>query len=843
MERVARIVSSVRTINPDYARLAAELAASIPFDIFGVVLLRHDRQAVRVIVCQHEHGSWGARNHQHPLQDSRFEQIMSTSTTLIESHPTGLQGPPTTSGDALSSFHQLRSILITPLLVDDIVIGSLELGSVALDTYADQTLQRLIIAAARVLANAIYGAQAGGSAEMQDRQRQALKDVSSALTSSLELPTILNQIVTGLSRSLNVAAIVLVNAQRQSFGASEEALAPGKLRVAAQTGLDEATLTGIVNNNMFHTEQTIVGYTLLHRQPCVTHDIAIDERFPASQQLCAELGIRSLFSYPLVASTTVYGALLLCSPEPGGFSPLKADIFSLFASQATIAIHNAMLIEAAHQRRRFQLAIEQLEYAHEQGLDERELLAHVRHEAQHAFGISLKSLLSFVSDHLLTRNERDLHALLYPDHQEDSLALLTQTAEDALTRAEVLGELSRLGIYQHDSTSQIKDAWFVVNLQGHCLYTNPAGEALCGISSIPGAHVTLLQTFSRFLNRARNADEVYAYLAEFGSSLLPAKEIRCVLAHPPDQLDHPHSDHYYTFTRHALNGLHSSLQANILIVQDITEQVHDERNKSALLSSVSHELRTPLTTIKAGVTGLLQDGIVWDEAMRREILEEIDSETDHLSTLINEMVEMSRIEMGALILEKEWCDILEIIHGALSRLQQTHPSPPLSVNINCPSSHNVTPAMPLPLIHVDHVQLERVFIHLLTYIAHHIPIGTEIDILLHSDGSLLSIQVIDPGVSVPLSAHERSLEPFYARNKQDHGLGLAICRGIIEAHKGHIWVEAAPDGVGTCFLCTLPLHMYGTIPSAHRTPSGQHAHVDTNTHGFLHEPVPPKEAL
>ena len=94
--------------------------------------------------------------------------------------------------------------------------------------------------------------------------------------------------------------------------------------------------------------------------------------------------------------------------------------------------------------------------------------------------------------------------------------------------------------------------------------------------------------------------------------------------------------------------------ANALQVHDITEQVRDEKNKSVLLSSVSHDLRTPLTTIKAAVTGLLQPDVDWDEQTRREILEEIDAEADHLTSLVDAVVEMSRIEMGALVLEKEF---------------------------------------------------------------------------------------------------------------------------------------------------------------------------------------------
>src|SRR5712691_10962958 len=76
VERVARIVSRVRGAKPDYARLAAELEPAIPFDVFGIVLLRHDREAVRVVVCTHEADGWIAQYHQHPLRDSMVENIL-----------------------------------------------------------------------------------------------------------------------------------------------------------------------------------------------------------------------------------------------------------------------------------------------------------------------------------------------------------------------------------------------------------------------------------------------------------------------------------------------------------------------------------------------------------------------------------------------------------------------------------------------------------------------------------------------------------------------------------------------------------------------------------------------
>lgn len=889
VERVARSVSSVRGAKPDYTRLATELEPAIPFDVFGVVLLRHDRQAVRVTVCQRSGGSWIAQYRQHPLSGSKLEQILPSPTTLVCNYPDGLDGPPALCGDALSNAHQLRSTLIAPLIVGDKVLGTLELGSTLLDTYAAPTLQRLIEAVVHVLAAAIDSAQVGGSAEIQDRQRQALKDVSSALTSKMDLSSILDQIVVGIASALNVASAIVTFDQRGM-----------RIHLEAQSGLNPNILRKITNNKSAISEQSIIGYTLRRRQPFFSNDISTDDRFPLSRVFTIELGIRSIFSYPLVTGTTVYGALLLFSPEPGGFTPLKTDILSLFASQATIAIHNAMLLESAHQRSRFQQAIEQLERAYQQNTDEQEVLARVRQETERTFGVSFTSLLHFVSDHLLTRSERDLHAVFHPtpslpeepslqesssqpEHesqlssllqqqfneqpaevhalqavlteetlsgfdqddpssQNDGIVFLTQTAEAALARAEVLGELGRLFTQLNLSNTHRKDAWFVTDLLGVCIYMNPAAEAFCGMRMGTTTESTLDDMFTYLLPRIRNADEVRAYLHDFSHGNVYRQDLRCVLAIEPVhgrlgpassyypahaaelegilaglqpsrnslRLESAPSDSHYQLSRYPLMNQHGVLIANTLRVHDVTEQVRDEKNKSVLLSSVSHDLRTPLTTIKAAVTGLLQEDVEWDEQTRREILEDIDIETEHLTVLVNALVEMSRIEMGALVLDKEWCDVVEILHGALARLERALTG--RSVR------NSLQPG--LPLIYADHVQLERVFYNLIENAIRHSPDHAEIlvsiDIVDESTPEAplhyLRAKIIDGGKGILAGERDRIFNTFYGLNLRGSGLGLAICRGIIEAHQGHIGVETAPGNAGSCFFFTLPIHTYNGIP-------------------------------
>ncbi len=866
IERVARIVFSVRGTKPDYTRLAAELEQAVPFDIFGVILLRHDRQAVRVTVCKKDTGGWVAVPHQHPLADSMLEQVLKSPVLRVNDFPDGLDGLPAVSGDALSGYHQLRSTLIAPLIVEDRVLGTLELGSTALHTYADASLQRLVNAVVRVLAAAIESVQLGGNAAIQDRQRKALKDVTSALTSK-DLSTILDQIVIGVANALNVSSCIVLLDQRE-----------GILGLEAQSGLDTDALTRVLDHSLSAYDNCIICQSIMHRKILVSHDIAKDDLYPESRMFFTELGLRSIFCYPLVTGTAVYGVLLACSTEAGGFTPLKADILALFANQATVATHNGVLLKSVHQRSRFQEAVEWLEQAHVKRKQadiqehnalqkaEFELLEHVREETQETFGVSFGSLLRFLSDHLLTQNERDLQAVFYAINGEQALSLvnlshnsmqedqtqhstadgqkrdrkdpfaktlelLEHTAESALTRAAMLGELSRLIVQLKQSTNWVQDAWFVIDLSGFCLYMNPAAESLCEtrLESIAAAYSNQLLTsaaqrqneplkiedvFAKLLPRMRNAVEIRGYLCNVTQANIYQPSMRCTLAaertavqlspretgeRSAGRLESAVGDRYYQFTLYPLYTQQGGqLEAYALQVQNVTEQVRDEKYRSALLSSVSHDLRTPLTTIKAAVTGLLQADVAWDERDRLEMLEDIDSEADHLTVLVNALVELSRIEMGALILEKEWCDVIEVFYGVLPKLKRVLANRIMRTQFQAQ----------LPLIYADYAQLERVFYNLIENAARHSPDGTEITVILDTirdEPITVRIQVIDQGVAIPEQERERIFSSIYSQRTYSNGLGLAICKGIVDAHQGSIWVDAAKEG-GSCFAFTLPAH-------------------------------------
>jgi two-component system, OmpR family, sensor histidine kinase KdpD len=234
-----------------------------------------------------------------------------------------------------------------------------------------------------------------------------------------------------------------------------------------------------------------------------------------------------------------------------------------------------------------------------------------------------------------------------------------------------------------------------------------------------------------------------------------------------------------------------------------------DRLKSALLSSVSHELRSPLATIKASVTGLHGGTVDWDTEARQDLLAVIEEETDHLNLLVGNLLDMTRLETGALKPLRKWNSMREIVNGVVKRMRLTVQKHQIKVSI--PSD--------LPLAPVDYVQMEQVFTNLISNSAKYAPPGTVIEIQAGTrpDQTLL-VQVRNQGPAVPAEHLERIFDKFYRITAADKvtgtGLGLSICKGIIEAHGGRIWAENAPGWF--VFNFTLPLTWDGALPQSPR---------------------------
>lgn len=224
--------------------------------------------------------------------------------------------------------------------------------------------------------------------------------------------------------------------------------------------------------------------------------------------------------------------------------------------------------------------------------------------------------------------------------------------------------------------------------------------------------------------------------------------------------------------------------------------------RAALLSSVSHDLRTPLTAIKAAASSLLQEDVQWDDETRQGFAQSIEREADRLNRLVGNLLDMSRIEDGALKVEKEWYSLATLIHDVLGRLR------PLlegrAVRINLPND--------LLLVELDYVQIDQVLTNLLENAVRYTPPESPIEVSGHIEGEQVIISVADRGPGIPPTDLEHVFDKFYrVLHSQSNtgypagsGLGLAVCKGVVEAHGGRIWAELRVGG-GLVVFVLLPV--------------------------------------
>jgi two-component system sensor histidine kinase KdpD len=220
-----------------------------------------------------------------------------------------------------------------------------------------------------------------------------------------------------------------------------------------------------------------------------------------------------------------------------------------------------------------------------------------------------------------------------------------------------------------------------------------------------------------------------------------------------------------------------------------------ERLRSSLLSSVSHDLRTPLAVV-VGTAGTLAQG--WkrlDPAKVQEFIETIQSEAEHLSRLVQNLLEVTRLESGAVHLRKELYPLEEVLGSALERLSQPLAGREVKVEM----------APGLPPVPMDGLLIGQVFVNLLENAVRHTPPRTPIEIWAGVEGQSVRVAVSDRGTGLRQDELERVFDKFYrSPSSRGAGLGLAICRAIITVHGGTICACNRPGG-GAIFCFTLPL--------------------------------------
>lgn len=232
-------------------------------------------------------------------------------------------------------------------------------------------------------------------------------------------------------------------------------------------------------------------------------------------------------------------------------------------------------------------------------------------------------------------------------------------------------------------------------------------------------------------------------------------------------------------------------------VRDTRVEAEASKLRAALFSSVTHDLRTPLSSIKASVSGLLGQGVRYSDEQRQEVLRDVLEETDHLNSIVGNLLDLARMRAGALTPSKQPILVEDVIGSVLRRMRRSLEDTPVRTNIR----------PDLPPVDADPVLLEQALSNVLENAVRFSPRGSEVRITVARWHDLVEIRVADQGPGIPQEARTKVFEEFYRSDagagRGGTGLGLAIARAIIVAHHGSVWAEGAPGG-GTAMVIELP---------------------------------------
>ena len=384
---------------------------------------------------------------------------------------------------------------------------------------------------------------------------------------------------------------------------------------------------------------------------------------------------------------------------------------------------------------------------------------------------------------------------------QGEINLLTSFANHAAMAIENAALYTRSDMRLKEQTRRLEaliqsmqDGLILEDLAGQVLYTNRRISELTDLTSeeLSGAPVNKLM--ERLLARVNlDADEKEKLRQALDASANGSDRGRVEFS-----IRNERSQRFYRLQMFDVTDSNGMPIGRGRILRDVTASKEVDRMKSSLISTVSHELRTPLAAIKGYTTTLLADDVEWAPKTQQEFLNIISAETDRLSDLVNDLLDMSKIETGNLTVTKEECQLEELILNASNHSQ---PPPGERLILNLPPD--------LPPCHVDPRRIEVVLRNLIENASKYAEDGSSIIVSAATRAGNLVIYVEDDGPGIPPEHHEKVFESFFrgenglSRSTPGAGIGLTISQGFVRAHGGDIWLE--PRSQGTCIAFSIPL--------------------------------------
>ncbi|MFZ5820152.1 MAG: ATP-binding protein [Chloroflexota bacterium] len=519
------------------------------------------------------------------------------------------------------------------------------------------------------------------------KEQATLLETSTAVVSTLDLPTVLNRILEQASRLLNVrmSAIIALDEQHGAF------------RIRASRGLSKQFAEQLT---IQPNEPSSATMRALHaKEPIQISDTETDPSYAPQRPRARAEGYRSLLAVPLNTQHAPPTALLVLHPKPHLFSHNEIQLLSSFANQATMAIENAVLFER--------------------------------------------------SDTRLEEQTRRIEALI-------------QSMQDGL---------------------------ILSNLKGTVVYANRRIGELADLTPEDLAGAPIDRVLARILSKVPKPEDTQ-------------KDVEALLDGKTGQriefsLLTPGRTQYFRLDMFDVTDARNDPIGHGLILRDITADQELDRMKSSLVSTVSHELRTPLAAIKGYASTLLADDVEWDRNSQREFLNIISDESDRLTNLVNNLLDLSRIEAGSLALSWEECNLEGLIHRAA---QQAH--------LQTGNRLEVQIEAHLPKLRADRPRLETILRNLIENSVKYAGENATIRVNIGRHDGQFIFRVSDDGPGIPPEESQRIFDSFYrvddslTRLASGAGLGLAICQGFVHAHGGSIWVEKQQKGA--CIAFSIP---------------------------------------
>jgi two-component system, OmpR family, phosphate regulon sensor histidine kinase PhoR len=321
---------------------------------------------------------------------------------------------------------------------------------------------------------------------------------------------------------------------------------------------------------------------------------------------------------------------------------------------------------------------------------------------------------------------------------------------------------------------QITDGVLIADTTGLILFANPAAGRLFQFANPLGHSIVEVVRNHQLVEAWRRCQQTRQIQSE--SVEVPTRHQYLQLVVIPDQ--------------------HTS--GSLLLAQDLTRLRRLETVRRDFVSNLSHELRTPLASLKA-LAETLQEGALEDPPAARQFVDQIQIEVDALTQMVNELLELSKIESGRFSLERSPITAYDLLDSASRRMQVQAERANINLSVEC--------AEGLPKVEVDAQRLEQVLVNLIHNAVKFTRPGGKVTLYAEPVPGEVRFAVEDTGVGIPADEVSRIFERFYrvdkSRSGSGTGLGLSIAKHIVEAHGGKIWAESK-EGQGSKFYFTIP---------------------------------------